>query len=167
VGLARLAAAFELGRRVEQERSSPGQPLSSPGAVYRYLAPSLRGLTRETFVVILLDGRHRPLGVELVSEGTLTSSLVHPREVFAPAIEGRAAAIVLAHNHPSGDPEPSQEDHEVTRRLVRAGQLLGIQVLDHVILGLGAWTSLRESSAGDLFQEGRWRAGEVAGEDPV
>ena len=159
-GLERLAAAFELGRRVEAECFVWAQPLSSPREVYEFLAPTMRGRMRETFVVILLDGRHRPIGVERVSEGTLTSSLVHPREVFAPALEGRAAAIVLAHNHPSGDAEPSLEDHEVTRRLVRAGKLLGVPVLDHVVLGLGAWTSLREASGGIFGGQG-WQNGEA------
>lgn len=140
----RLAAAFALGRRVERSRRRPRPTLRSAEAVYRHLAPSVRGLEREHFQVLLLDGKHRLVSVHAVSQGTLTSSLVHPREVFRPAIREAAAAIVVAHNHPSGDPEPSAEDLEVTRRLAETGRLLGIPLLDHVVLGDGSWTSLRE-----------------------
>ncbi len=140
----RLGAAFALGRRVEAARRRPRTPLRSAEAVFRHLEPRLRGRERECFVVLLLDGKHRLQAEEAVSEGTLTSSLVHPREVFRPAIRGGAAAVVVAHNHPSGDPEPSAEDLEVTRRLAETGRLLGIPLLDHVIVGEGAWVSLRE-----------------------
>ena len=95
--------------------------------------------------MLLLDGRHRLLRHELVSQGTLTASLVHPREVFRPALRESAAALLLVHNHPSGDPTPSAEDREVTARLVRAGELLGIPVLDHVVVAERGWSSLRES----------------------
>jgi len=100
---------------------------------------------REVFVVALLTIRHRLLGLHTVSVGCLSSSLVHPREVFKPAILAGSAALLLAHNHPSGDPEPSAEDLALTRRLTAAGALLGIEVLDHVILGeAGRFVSLRE-----------------------
>lgn len=92
---------------------------------------------RENFVVVALDARRRAIGVQIVSVGTLSASLVHPREVFKPAILLGAAAIVVSHNHPSGDPAPSAEDKECTRRLVRAGELMGIPVADHVIIGAG------------------------------
>ena len=98
----------------------------------------------ERFVVLLLDGRHRPLGVTLVSKGTLTASLVHPREVFKVAIAANAQAVIIAHNHPSGDSAPSSEDKEVTRRLIDAGKLLGIPVLDHIVLGDGEYYSFKE-----------------------
>ncbi len=140
----RLAAAFELGRAVERSRRRTGAALSSPAEVYRLLAPELRGLNKETFHVLLLDTRHRLRGRWRVSEGTLTASLVHPREVFGPALARGAAAVVVVHNHPSGDPEPSAEDEAVTRRLLDAGRLLGIPLLDHVVLGEGAWVSLRQ-----------------------
>ena len=140
----RLAAAFELGRRVERA-GRPARPLlRAPAAVAEIVAPLVRGLERETFLVLLLDGKHRLRRVERVSEGTLTSSLVHPREVFRPAIAEGAAAVVVAHNHPSGDPEPSAEDLEVTRRLLEVGRLVGIPVLDHLVVGEGRWVSLRE-----------------------
>src|SRR4029077_8023578 len=100
---------------------------------------------REVFAVALLTVRHRVLGLHTVSVGCLTSSLVHPREVFKPAILAGSAALLLAHNHPSGDPEPSAEDIALTRRLIAGGQLLGIEILDHLILGeAGRFVSLRE-----------------------
>lgn len=99
---------------------------------------------KEVFSVMLLNGRHEVIGVERVSEGTLTMSLVHPREVFGPAVRLAAAAIVVCHHHPSGDPKPSAEDHEVTGRLKRAGLLLGIPLLDHIVVGLTTHVSLRE-----------------------
>jgi DNA repair protein RadC len=103
---------------------------------------------REIFALAMLSVRHRVLGVHTVSVGCLTSSLVHPREVFRPAILGGAAALVIAHCHPSGDPEPSAEDLALTRRLKSAGDLLGIAVLDHIIVGeLGRFVSLRERGA--------------------
>lgn len=140
----RLAAIFELGRRVEEKRWVQGDTVRTPGGVYRLMAPKLRGAERETFYALLLDGRHQLRGCHRISEGTLTTSLVHPREVFTAAIREAAAAIIVVHNHPSGDPEPSREDLEVTRRLARCGRLLGIPLLDHVVVGQGAHVSIRE-----------------------
>ena len=100
--------------------------------------------SHERFLVVLLDGRHRVLRQELVSQGTLTASLVHPREVFRPALREAAAALILVHNHPSGDPTPSREDREVTVRLMRAGEILGVPVLDHVVVAERGYCSLRE-----------------------
>lgn len=140
----RLAAAFALGRAVERAGSRRPGPLSRPAEVHRVLAPEVRGLEKETFHALLLDTRHRLLERVRVSEGTLTTSLVHPREVFGPALRRAAAAVVVAHNHPSGDPEPSAEDRAVTRRLLDAGRLLGVPLLDHVVVGAEGWVSLRE-----------------------
>lgn len=95
----------------------------------------LAGAEREYFVLLLLDGKHRVNALNVVAIGSLTAALVHAREVFKPAVLANAAAVILAHNHPSGDPEPSREDRELTERLVKAGRLLGITVLDHVIVG--------------------------------
>lgn len=92
---------------------------------------------REVFAVFLLDTKHKLIGATVVTQGTLDASLVHPREVFAPAIIANASAVILAHNHPSGDPDPSREDHQVTDRLTDAGKLLGINVLDHIVHGDG------------------------------
>lgn len=141
----RLEAAFALGRWVERDRLDPSPHLARPEAVYRLLAPELRGEQQESFHALFLDPRHRLKGRQIVSLGTLTSSLVHPREVFAPALRRGAAALIVAHNHPSGDPEPSSEDKEVTRRLLEVGRLVGVPLLDHVVLGHGSWVSLRES----------------------
>jgi DNA repair protein RadC len=98
----------------------------------------------EVFLSVLLDVKHRPLREDRVSTGILDGSLIHPREVFVAAVRERAAAVILVHNHPSGDPKPSGQDREVTRRLRAAGGILGIPVVDHVILGEGAFFSFRE-----------------------
>jgi DNA repair protein RadC len=119
------------------EGDEPPEVLRTSSDVARVLRPLFDGIDREKFVVVLLDAKHRPIGVNTVSVGSLTASIVSPREVFKPAIVGNAAAILLCHGHPSGCPEPSAEDREVTKRLRDAGELLGIRVLDHVILGDG------------------------------
>lgn len=144
---AALVAAFELGRRCATTRLAEGAALRGPEDVFRHFAPRLRRLPQERFGVVLLDGRHRVIGEEMVSQGTLTASLVHPREVFRPALRACAAALILVHNHPSGDPSPSAEDRAVTRRLARAGELLGIRVLDHVIVAERGYASLREEGS--------------------
>ncbi len=144
---AALRAAVELGRRLAVRRLQAGAAIRSPVDIHRHFHPSLRFLPHERFLVVLLDGRHRVLGQELVSQGTLTASLVHPREVFRPALREAAAALVLVHNHPSGDPTPSREDREVTVRLVRAGEILGVPVIDHVVVAERGFCSLREEGA--------------------
>ncbi len=128
-------------------RDVPGEILSDSVGVERVLAPEFEGFDREKFIVLLLDAKHRVIGVNTVSIGSLTASIVHPREVFKPAIAGNAAAIILAHNHPSGDPAPSSEDTGLTQRLREAGELLGIRVLDHVILGDGKHYSFVDAGA--------------------
>lgn len=115
------------------------------------LCPLIGGKPKEHFVVIALNARRESLGVVIVSVGTLSASLVHPREVFAPALLLNAAALIVAHNHPSGDPSPSAEDREVTRRLQRAGELMGVPVVDHVIVG----SSVVESGLNDGPRQGR------------
>ena len=110
-------------------------------------------------LVVLLDGRHRVLRHELVSQGTLTASLVHPREVFRPALRESAASVVLVHNHPSGDPTPSREDREITDRLGRAGEILGIPVLDHVVVAERGFRSLREEGLDGAPGGGEPRSG--------
>jgi len=140
----RLAAAFALGRRVAAAGRRPRASLRSPARVHELMASELCGLAQETFHVLLLDGKHRLRRRERVSQGTLTTSLVHPREVFGPAIREGAAALIVVHNHPSGDPEPSAEDLAVTRRLHEAGRILGVPLLDHIVVGDGAYVSIRE-----------------------
>lgn len=139
-----LVAALEMGRRVAQRRLREGDPVRGPEDVFRHFHARLRDAEQEHFCVLLLDGRHRVVGGEVVSVGTLTASLVHPREVFRPALQVGAAALILVHNHPSGDPAPSPEDRSVTRRLVEVGELLGIPVLDHVIVAERGFHSLRD-----------------------
>lgn len=140
---AQLVAAVELGRRLAASR--PARPrIQCPADVSRLLMAGLRDLDREHFYVVLLNTKHYVLGVDLISVGTLNGSLAHPREVFRAAIRRGAAALILVHNHPSGDPTPSPEDVQVTRRLVEAGRLMGIDVLDHVIIGDNCYQSLRE-----------------------
>ncbi len=149
---ATLQAAFELGRRLASRRLRPGDAIRSPADVHRHFQPLLRDAPHERFLVVLLDGRHRVIRPVLTSLGTLTASLVHPREVFAPALREPAAAVILVHNHPSGDPTPSREDREITSRLAAAGDLLGIPVLDHVVIAEQGYVSLREE--GDLGPPG-------------
>jgi DNA repair protein RadC len=135
-----ILAALELGRRIGQVRN-PGRPvISSPADVERLLRGRIGNLDRENFVVVLLNTRNEVIETSTVSVGTLGASLVHPREVFKPAIRASAASVILAHNHPSGKVEPSREDHEVTRRLGEAAGILGIEVLDHVIVGDGYYS---------------------------
>jgi len=140
----KLVAAFELGRCVERERVRPRARFPSPRSVWEHVIPELRGLERERFFLLLLDGKHRLLRSLVVSEGTLNSSLVHPRDVFGPALREGTGALIVAHNHPSGDPEPSCEDLAITQRLRDAGELLGIPLVDHVVVADGGWVSLRE-----------------------
>ncbi len=141
---ARVRAALELGRRAAAMPLRLGSPIQTPAAVYEHFRGRLPQLDRERFFTLLLDGRHRLLAEMAVCEGSLTAALVHPREVFGPAVRASAAAVILVHNHPSGDPTPSAEDEALTARLRQAGEVLGIRVLDHVVLAQGRWVSLAE-----------------------
>jgi DNA repair protein RadC len=132
---ATLVAAFALARRMEQERREESPVLDNPATVVNFLRESNRLKNVEAFQVVLLNTRKKLIRVEEISEGTLDTILIHPRDVFRAAISANAAAIILVHNHPSGDPTPSEADIKVTRDLIRAGQLLKIEVVDHVILG--------------------------------
>lgn len=140
----RILAALEIGRRAAAERFPERRRIRGPKDVHQFFGPLLRDLHQEEFHALLLDGRHCVLRAFLVTRGVLDSSLVHPREVFRTAIVERAAALILVHNHPSGDPTPSPEDRRVTRQLVEAGKTVGIPVLDHVIVGDGRWASVAE-----------------------
>lgn len=142
---ATIHAAVEVGRRLASRRLRAGDAIRGPADVHRHFHQRLRDARREHFMVLLLDGRQRVMSESQISQGTLTASLVHPREVFRAAVQAAAAAIVLVHNHPSGDPTPSQEDYEVTRRLVAAGEVVGIRVVDHVVIGDGGFHSFRET----------------------
>ena len=124
-------------------RGKAPKPVRGPDDVVALIGKKLCAEAREHFVVILLNARHEALAVETVSIGSLNASIVHPREVFRPAILASAASIIVAHNHPSGDPEPSEEDLSITRRLAEVGALLGIGLLDHVVIARRGITSLR------------------------
>jgi DNA repair protein RadC len=148
VGLARavtIHAALELGHRMATEGREDGVPLRSPKQVYAAYATRLQDLAVEEFHVAVLDSQHRLERDVTVTRGILNSSLVHPREVFRQAIAERAAAIIIVHNHPSGDPTPSPDDRMVTDQLVAAGRLLDIPVHDHLVVGRGRYVSFAEA----------------------
>jgi DNA repair protein RadC len=144
VKAARLVAAFELTRRLRAR--TPGQRviLSGPEEVYAAFAPLMEDLKREVFRIALLDAQNGLLRDRIVSEGTLSASLVHPREVFKPAILESAASVILLHNHPSGDPTPSREDIRLTRQLADCARLLDLRIHDHVIIGQGRFISFAQ-----------------------
>jgi DNA repair protein RadC len=147
IGAARAAqvlAAVELGRRTLTRVARERVQLKGPGSVGKLLLPLYGSRSVEQFGVVLLDTKHRVLRTKVVSVGTLDASIVHPREVFREATAAGAAALVLFHNHPSGDPEPSPEDVQLTRRMMAAGVLMGIDVIDHVILADAQFCSLKE-----------------------
>ena len=148
IGLARalaIHAAFELGRRLTAEERREGVPIRSPRDIFRVYAPRLEDLPVEEFHVAVLDVHHRLEWDITVTRGLLDSSLVHPREVYRQAIAENAAAVILVHNHPSGDPTPSPDDRTATEQMVQAGRLLGIPVQDHVIIGRGRFVSFAEA----------------------
>ncbi len=142
---AQLKAAFDLSRRLAEGPRESRPQVKSPEDVVSVAGGALKGKKKEHFLVLLLDTRNRLIRMSPVSMGSLDSSIVHPREVFKEAISASAASVIFVHNHPSGDPEPSPDDIELTRRLVDAGRLLGILVLDHVIVGDGSFLSLKGS----------------------
>lgn len=136
-----IIASFELGRRLLEDKQS--QLILSPKDVWDLLK-DIRDHKKEHFVIFYLDSRNQKIQQEIISVGTLNANLVHPREVFEPAIKNLAAQVIVAHNHPSGDPEPSQDDLIVTKRLIEAGKILGIEVLDHVVISKNGYISLKE-----------------------
>ncbi|MEP6778168.1 MAG: DNA repair protein RadC [Chthoniobacterales bacterium] len=129
-----LVAAFGLGQRLARESLSR-RKLDSPELVHDLVAAEMRALHKESLRVILLDTRYHLLRIEEVSVGSVNESIAHPREIFRPAVIAAAYAVIVVHNHPSGDPSPSQADHGLTRRLVEAAELLQIKLLDHIIIG--------------------------------
>ena len=140
----RIIAAFELGRRLAT-RPLPGKVLiTSPESIADLFMEEMRYYRKEFFKVLLLNSKGEIISIEKSSIGDLSSTIVHPREIFSGAIRRSAAAVVFVHNHPSGNPEPSGEDQEVTLRLIEAGKILGIRVLDHIIIGDGIYVSFRQ-----------------------
>ncbi|NJN69323.1 MAG: DNA repair protein RadC [Nitrospira sp.] len=156
VGLAKAAqlkAALALGRRSLAIPLSTGTRISSSANLFKHFHPALRDVKHELFKVVLLDAKNTVLKETTVSEGSLTLSIVHPREVFTLAVRESAAAVIFVHNHPSGDPTPSQEDRRLTDRLVAAGRLLGIRVLDHLIIGDSRYVSFADEGWLSGFRE--------------
>jgi DNA repair protein RadC len=141
---ARLASAFELSRRLRARTPGTRTVLSGPAEVYAAFGPLMEDLRHEVFRIALLDAQNGLLADRVVSEGTLSASLVHPREVFKPAILESAASVILLHNHPSGDPTPSREDIRLTRQLVECAHMLDLRIHDHVVIGRGRFVSLAE-----------------------
>jgi DNA repair protein RadC len=142
---ARLMAAVELGRRAISHVAGERVRFGRPSDIGRYLLPLYGGHREERFGIVMLDSKLRLIRSETLSVGTLDASIAHPREVFRTAMLASASAIALFHNHPSGDPAPSEDDFFITTRLVAAGQLMGINVVDHVILGAGRWYSFHDA----------------------
>jgi len=145
---ARLSASLELGRRLAREGPQERDRVSGPRDVFERCAPGMRDLTQEEFRVLLLTTQHGVLREITITRGTVDASIVHPREVFRAAIAENAAAMILVHNHPSGDPRPSPDDMAITRQLAEAGRVLGIAVLDHVVIGDGRYVSFVEAGLG-------------------
>ncbi len=139
---ARILAALELGKRAAARPMGKPVNVGSPDSIAALFMEELRYLKQETFRILLLNAKGDVISTETISAGELTSTLVHPREVFRPAVKKSAAAVVLIHNHPSGDPQPSREDVETTFRLKECGRLMGIRVLDHLVIGDGAYVSM-------------------------
>jgi DNA repair protein RadC len=153
IGAARASAvqaALELGRRSVGERPAHGRRIASADDIWSHLRARLATLAIEEFWAVALDVRHRVLWESCLARGSLTAVEVHPRDVFRPLIRGGAAAAIFCHNHPSGDPSPSQQDLELTRRLRDVGELCGIQVLDHVVVGSEGFVSLAQDRRAGL-----------------
>ena len=141
---AQVIAAFELGRRAISEKNGNNVSFRCSEEVANYYIPLLKDLKKEQFRVLLLDIKNRVIKEVLISQGSLTSSIVHPREVIKPAVKESAASVIFIHNHPSGDPEPSADDMEITDRLCKSCSIMGISVLDHIIVAEGGYFSFKQ-----------------------
>ncbi len=141
---AQLIAAVELGKRIALTTKVNNYRIKSPMDVSSLLMEELRYKKKEYFNILLLNTKHELISIENISIGSLNASIVHPREVFQRAIKRSSSSIILVHNHPSGDPSPSNEDIKITKRLQEAGSIVGIEVLDHIIIGDGTYCSLKE-----------------------
>jgi len=142
--IAQIKASFELSRRLLEKPNEKGPQCFSGNDVYLYYCQRFRNVNKEVFYCALLNAKNRIFRDNRISEGTLTNALIHPREAFREAIKESAASVIFIHNHPSGDPSPSREDILITERLVEAGDIVGIKVLDHVIIGDGQFASMME-----------------------
>jgi len=141
---AQILAAVEIGNRIKANKDGNKIRIASPRDVSNVLMDEMKILKKEYFKIVMLNTKNQIIGIENISIGSLNSSIVHPREVFKEAIKRSSASIILAHNHPSGDPTPSKEDINITKRLIEGGEILGIKVLDHIIIGNNIYVSLKE-----------------------
>lgn len=141
---AQIKACFEIGKRDELEPEQKKYTIDSPRALVKAIRALIKDKAKEHFKLVLLDSRNKIIDITNVSTGTLNANLVHPREIFKDAISHNTAAVILCHNHPSGDPEPSEDDLKITKQLVEAGKIMGIEVLDHIIIGQKSFTSFKE-----------------------
>ncbi|MCL2142082.1 MAG: DNA repair protein RadC, partial [Methanimicrococcus sp.] len=139
-----IVSLFELSRRLETYTEGPKFKIKTPEDIYQFIYPKIREEKKEKFIILCLDSKHQVIFEQIVFIGSLDISIVHPREIFKTALLESAAAIILVHNHPSGDPTPSKEDIEITKRLVDSGKLIGISILDHIIIGDGNFISLKQ-----------------------
>jgi DNA repair protein RadC len=142
---AQITACFEIARRLETFSEESKQKINSPEDVYRRIYPRMREQKKEMFIELCLDTKNQIIKEETISIGSLNANIVHPREVFKMALAESAAHIIVVHNHPSGDPTPSREDIEITKKLAETGKVMGIDVLDHVIIGDGRHFSMKEA----------------------
>jgi DNA repair protein RadC len=142
---AQIAACFEIARRLETFNDEEKPKINSPEDVYRRIYPGMREQKKEMFIELCLDTKNQIIKEETISIGSLNANIVHPREVFKTALASSAAHIIVAHNHPSGDPSPSREDIEITKKLAETGKIIGIDILDHVIIGDGRHFSMKEA----------------------
>ncbi|MFH1943509.1 MAG: DNA repair protein RadC [bacterium] len=150
---ARILAALEVGRRIDSGKKKARVKVNSPEDVVGYILPSVRGLKKEVFKAILLDSGNKIIRDVTVSQGTLNASIVHPREVFKPAVDYLAAGVILVHNHPSGEAAPSVEDRKVTTQFLKASEVMGIPVLDHIILAGNAYFSFAKEGLLKMVME--------------
>ena len=141
---AEIQALFQIARRFVDQRIKPGDTYSCAKDAFLHFHEHLCDYRKEVFLALLLDSKNRLIREVQISEGSLSASIVHPREVFAPVLRESAAAVLFVHNHPSGDPTPSREDIEITKRLKEVGDLMGVRVLDHIIIGNGDFVSLAD-----------------------
>ena len=141
---AQIKAALEIGKRLLRQKTGPRKKITSVEDIVNYYKPYLRDLKREVFKIMMLDSRNKIIKEMTISEGSLNASIVHPREVIREIIRESASAVIFVHNHPSGEPKPTREDIEITKRLVKACDLVGVRVLDHIIMGDDEYTSLAD-----------------------
>jgi len=140
----KLQAAFKLGEKAESQIIKYGEKIGGPEDVFNLLKNEIGNKKKESFYILSLTTRNNLISVDKVSTGTLSASLAHPREVFIPAIKNSASSVIIAHNHPSGDPQPSEDDLAITKRLVEAGKILGIEVIDHIIVTNDGYFSFKD-----------------------